>query len=161
VEATLWVPAVLILIGMVGIVVPVIPGLLLCLAGVLLWAWDTGSTFGWVVFAACAVLYLAGLALQYAVPGRRLREAGVRRSTLVLAVLLAIVGFFVIPVVGAAIGFVLGIYLVELGHSQDRGAAWASTKAALKAVFLSMGIELLAALAIATTWVVGVLLSRA
>ncbi|WP_457252887.1 DUF456 domain-containing protein [Pedococcus sp. P5_B7] len=159
-EATLWVPAVLIVIGMVGIVIPVIPGLLLCLAGVFLWALDTQSTLGWSVFGACAALYLAGLALQYAVPGRRMREAGVRRSTLVLAVLLAVVGFFVIPVVGAAVGFVGGIFLVELGHSQDRSAAWVSTKAALKAVFLSMGIELLAALAIAVTWVVGVLLSR-
>ena len=45
-------------------------------------------------------------------------------------------------------------------HSRDRATAWASTKAALRAVFLSMGIELLAALAIAVTWVVGVLLSR-
>lgn len=159
-EATLWVPAVLILIGMVGIVIPVIPGLFLCLAAVFVWAFDTRSTLGWSVFAVCAVLYLAGVALQYAVPGRRLREAGVRRSTLVIAVVVAIVGFFVIPVVGAPIGFVLGIYLVELGHSQDRAAAWVSTKAALKAVFLSMGIELLAALAIATTWVVGVLFSR-
>jgi uncharacterized protein YqgC (DUF456 family) len=160
VEATLWVPAVLILVGMVGIVVPVVPGLLLVLAAVLLWALDTSSTLGWVVFGASALLYLAGLALQYALPGRRLREAGVRRSTLVLAVLLGVVGFFVIPVVGAAVGFVGGIYLVELGSARDRYAAWASTKAALKAVFLSMGIELLAAVAIAVTWVVGVLLSR-
>lgn len=159
-EATLWVPAFLIVIGMVGIVIPVIPGLLLCLAGVFLWAWDTGSSLGWSVFGVCAALYLAGVALQYAVPGRRMREAGVRRSTLVLAVLLAVVGFFVIPVVGAAVGFVGGIFLVELGHSKDRSAAWASTRAALKAVFLSVGIELLAALAIAVTWVVGVLLSR-
>ena len=160
-EATLWVPAVLILIGMVGIVIPVIPGLLVCLAAVFVWAFDTKSTLGWWIFGVCAALYLAGMALQYAVPGRRLREAGVRRSTLVLAVVLAVVGFFVIPVIGAPLGFVLGIYLVELGHSHDRATAWASTKAALKAVFLSMGIELLAAVAIATTWLVGVLLSRA
>ena len=158
-EASLWVPAVLIVIGMVGIVIPVSPGLLLCLAAVFVWALDTQSTLGWWVFGVCAVLYLAGLALQYAVPGRRMREAGVRRSTLVLAVLLAVVGFFVIPVVGAAVGFVGGIYLIELGHSQNRSAAWTSTKAALKAVFLSMGIELLAGLAIAVTWVVGVLAS--
>jgi uncharacterized protein YqgC (DUF456 family) len=159
-EASLWVPALLILIGMVGIVIPVIPGLLLCLAAVFLWALDTGTTVGWWVFGVCAALWLAGMALQYAVPGRRMRAAGVRRSTLVLAVLVAIVGLFVIPVVGGPLGFVLGIYLVELSHSRDRSAAWASTRAALRAVFLSIGIELLAALAIAVTWLVGVLLSR-
>ena len=159
-EAALWVPALLIAIGMVGIVIPVIPGLLLCLGAVLLWAWDAGTTLGWWVFGVCAVLYLAGVALQYAVPGRRMRAAGVRRSTLVLAVLLAIVGFFVIPVVGAIVGFVGGIFLVELGHSRTKTAAWASTKSALKAVAMSMGIELVAGFEIAVTWVVGVLLSR-
>ncbi|MGA8978288.1 MAG: DUF456 domain-containing protein [Pedococcus sp.] len=159
-EATLWVPAVLIVIGLVGIVVPVLPGLLLVLAAVLVWAIDTGSTPGWWVFALCAVLYVAGMALQYALPGQRLRAAGVRRTTLLLAVLLAIVGFFVIPVVGAPLGFVGGIYLVELSHSRDRYGAWASTRTALGAVFLSIGIELLAGLAIATTWVVAVLVTR-
>lgn len=159
-EATLWVPAVLILIGLAGIVVPVLPGLLLVLAAVFVWAFDAGSTAGWWVFAFCALLYLVGMALQYTLPGRRMREAGVRRSTLLLAVLLAVVGFFVIPVVGAAVGFVGGIYLVELGHSRDRYAAWSSTKAALRAVFLSIGIELLTGLAIATTWVVAVLVTR-
>lgn len=158
-EATLWVPAVLVVIGLVGIVVPVLPGLLLVLAGVLVWAIDTSSAARWWVFALCAALYLAGMALQYALPGRRMRAAGVRRTTLLLAVLLAVVGFFVIPVVGAAVGFVGGIFLVELGHSRDRYDAWASTRAALGAVFLSIGIELLAGLAIATTWVVAVLVT--
>ena len=159
-DTTIWVPIVLILIGMVGIVVPVIPGLLLVLAAVFVWAFDTGTTLAWTIFGISAVLWVAGIALQYAVPGRRLREAGVRRSTLLLAVLVGIVGFFVIPVVGGPVGFVLGIYLVELGHSRDRASAWTATKAALRAVFTSIGIELLAAVAITTTWVVGVLLSR-
>ena len=156
-EATLWVPAVLIVIGLAGIVVPVLPGLLLVLAAVFVWAFDTDTTAGWWVFGLCAVLYVAGMALQYALPGRRMRDAGVRRTTLLLAILLALVGFFVIPVVGAVVGFVGGIYLVELSRSRDRAAAWASTKSALGAVFLSMGIELAAGLAIATTWVVAVL----
>ena len=158
-ETTLWVPAVLIVIGLVGIVVPVLPGLLLVLAAVFVWAFDTSTSAAWWVFAGCAVLYVAGMALQYALPGRRMRAAGVRRSTLLLAVLLAVVGFFVIPVVGAGVGFVGGIYLVELGHSHDRYAAWTSTRAALGAVFLSIGIELLAGLAIATTWVVAALVT--
>lgn len=155
-----WVPAVLILIGLVGIVVPILPGLLLVLGAVLLWAWQVSTPLGWWVFAGSAAFYAAGVALQYLIPGRHMRRAGVRTSTLVLAVALGIAGFFVIPVVGGPIGFVLGIYLVEHGRSRDARTAWASTKTALKAVFLSVGIELVAGLAIATTWVAGVLLSR-
>ena len=75
------------------------------------------------------------------------------------AALLTGIGVQVGAVVGAVVGFVGGIYLVELGHSRDRGSAWTSTRAALKAVFLSIGIELLAGLAIATTWVLGVLVT--
>lgn len=156
----IWVPAVLILVGMVGIVVPVLPGLLLVLAAVFIWALDLGTPLAWWVFGVSAVLWVAGVALQYAVPGRRMRAAGVGTGTMVLAVLLGVVGFFVIPVVGGPVGFVLGIYLVEHGRSRDSATAWRSTKTALRAVFTSMGIELLAALAIATTWVLGVLVSR-
>jgi uncharacterized protein YqgC (DUF456 family) len=156
----IWVPAVLILIGLVGIVVPVLPGLLLVLGAVLLWAWEVSTPLGWGVFGISAALYAGGVALQYLVPGRRMRQAGVRTSTLDLAVALGIVGFFVVPVVGAAVGFVLGIYLVEHGRSRDARTAWNATKTALLAVVLSVGIELLAGLAITTTWVAGVLASR-
>ena len=65
-------------------------------------------------------------------------------------------GFFVVPVVGAIIGFVLGIFVVELGRSRDRSQAWTRTKHALVAVLHSMGIELAAALAITALYVAGV-----
>jgi uncharacterized protein len=154
-----WIPAVMIAVGILGIVIPVLPGLFLALAGVFLWAYDTGTRTSWAVFAACAVLYAVGVALQYAVPGRRLRRSGVGTLTLVLAVALGIVGFFVIPVVGGPAGFVLGIYLVEHARSRSAQAAWVSTVAALKAVMVSIGIELLAGLAIATTWTLAVILT--
>ncbi|GGB90704.1 membrane protein [Knoellia flava TL1] len=152
-----WVPAILILVGIVGIVVPVIPGLLVAVLGVLLWAYETGGATAWTFFFVCLAIYLAGVAVQFLIPGRRLRRQGVKTSTLLLAVLLGIVGMFVIPVVGFFVGFVLGIYLVEHGRSRDRAQAWSRTKHALKAIALSMGIELCAGLAIATTWVIGVL----
>ncbi len=149
------VPTLLVLVGLIGIVVPVLPGLLLVLGGVLLWAGMDGSATAWTIFAISVLLAAAGFALQYLVPGRRMRQAGVSNSTLVLAVVIAIIGFFVIPVVGAIIGFVLGIYVVELGRSKDRSHAWVRTKHALIAVLQSVGIELLAGLGIAGVYVVG------
>ncbi len=156
-DSSIWVPAVLIFVGLVGIVVPVLPGLLLTVFGVFVWAFDVPGRAPWVVFGVTVAVYGAGVLLQYLIPGKRLREAGVRTSTLVLAVLLAIVGLFVIPVLGAPIGFVLGIFLVEQSRSHDARTAWASTRAALSAVLLSVGIELTAGLAIAALWVVSVL----
>jgi len=154
---SVWVPAILIFVGIVGIVVPVIPGLLLAVLGVLLWAYETGGTTAWTFFAVCLAIYVAGVAIQFLVPGKRLRQQGVKTSTLLLAVVLGIIGMFVIPIVGFIIGFVLGIFLIEQSRSSDRAQAWIRTKQAVRAILLSMGIELCAGVLIAITWVIGVL----
>jgi uncharacterized protein YqgC (DUF456 family) len=150
--------ALAIVVGIIGVVVPVLPGGLLVVGAVLVWAIDVGGATAWGVFAGCAALVLAGAVVKYVVPGRRLQEAGVPSSTLVVGGLLGFVGFFVIPVVGLLIGFVLGVYLAELGRV-GREAAWPATKQALLAVGLSMLIELTASLLAAVTWVVGVVVT--
>lgn len=144
------------LVGLVGIVIPVLPGLLLVWVAVLVWACETQSTQGWVILGIATALALCGSFLQYAIPGRRMAKAGVRTSSTLLGAGLALVGFFVIPVLGAFVGFALGIYLAERARLGSHDTAWPSTKHALKAIALSVGIELLTGLAIATTWVIGV-----
>ena len=158
-DAARVVPPLLIVLGLVGIVVPVLPGMLLVLAGMLVFALGAGSTTGWVLFGLSVVAAGAGAALQYLVPGRRMRQQGVRTSTLVLAVLLAVVGFVVIPVVGAVLGFVLGIWLVEVGRGAGRAQAWTRTRHAAFAVLQSVGIELVAGLVVAGLYVAGLLVT--
>jgi hypothetical protein len=70
---------------------------------------------------------------------------------------LGLVGFFVVPVVGLLLGFVLGVYLAERGRLGQHQAAWTSTVVALKAAGVSMLIELLTGLLMAATWVIAVL----
>jgi uncharacterized protein YqgC (DUF456 family) len=151
--------ALVMLVGILGIVVPVLPGLLLVWAGALIWAIEQQSQTGWVVLAVATVAYAAGLALQYLVPGRRMRAAGIGSWTIMLALAVGVVGFFVIPVVGAAIGFVGAIYTIERVRAGDSARAWLATKHALRAVALNIGIELATAVAIMTTWLLGVYVS--
>ena len=150
--------ALAIAVGVVGVVVPLLPGSLLVLGAILVWALDLRTTTAWTVFAVAALFIGLGAVVKYVVPGRRLKEVGIPTSTLVLGAVLGVVGFFVIPVVGLVIGFVLGVYLSEL-HRLGREAAWPATVHALKAVGLSMLIEVTASLLAATTWVVGVTLT--
>jgi uncharacterized protein YqgC (DUF456 family) len=147
-----------VLVGLVGIVVPVLPGSVLILAAVLVWALEAATTTGWVVFGAVAVLLVLGAVVKYAVPGRRLKAHGVPSRTLVAGGLLGIAGFFVIPVVGLLVGFVLGVYLSEV-HRVGRDLAWPSTRSALQAVGLSVLIELAAGLLAALAWLVGAVLA--
>lgn len=152
--------ALMMLVGIVGIVVPVLPGLLLVWAGALLWAIESQSTTGWVVLGLATGLYAAGLVAQYLLPGRRMKAAGVETLTIALALVAAVVGFFVIPVIGAPIAFVGAIYAVERVKYRDHARARVATGQALRAVALNIGIELMTALLIMTTWAVGVWVSR-
>ena len=145
-----------ILVGLVGIIVPVLPGTVLILAALLVWAVQVGTGAGWVVFAVGTTFLAVGTLVKYVVPGRRMQAAGVPSSTILVGVLIGIVGFFVIPVVGLLLGFVLGVYLAE--HRRiGAERAWPSTKAAIKAVGLGILIELVAALLATATWLVGVI----
>jgi uncharacterized protein len=67
------------------------------------------------------------------------------------------VGFFVVPVVGLPLGFLLGVYLSEL-QRVGRERAWPATRAAVGAAGLSLLIELAAGLLAATTWLLGAVL---
>ncbi len=144
-----------VLVGLVGIVVPVLPGSLLILGAVLVWTLVTSSTTSWLVFTAVALFLAAGAVVKYAVPGRRLQASGVPTRTIVVGGLLGLVGFFVVPVIGLVVGFVLGVYLSELQRVGTEHA-WSTTKAALRAAGLSLLIELAAALCAVLIWVVAV-----
>ncbi len=100
-------------VGLVGVLIPVLPGLLLVWGAVAVWSFEESSGTGWVVLGVVTVLLVAGTVVKYVVPGRRLRQAGVPWSSTAVGGLLGLVGFFVIPVVGLLIGFVLGVYLAE------------------------------------------------
>ena len=147
----------LIAVGLVGVLLPVLPGLLLVWGAVAVWSFEESSTTGWLVLGVATALFLAGTVVKYVVPGRRLRRAGVPWSSSALGGALGVVGFFVIPVVGLLVGFVLGVYLAERARLGAHEAAWASTRHALAAAGWSMLIELTAGVAMALTWLGGVL----
>lgn len=143
-----------ILVGLVGIVVPVLPGTLLIGATVVVWAVVVGGSTAWAATAVALAVLAVGSVVRFTIPGRSLREAGIPRRTLVLGALVGFVGFFVIPVLGLFLGFVLGVYAAELqrlGRQQAGPATWL----ALRAVVASVLIEAVAAIAATAVWLAG------
>ena len=157
-SATEILVALAIALGIAGIIVPVLPGTVLVLGAILVWAVQVGTSTGWIVFAVATVLLAGGTVVKYLVPGRRLKSSGVPNRTLLVGALVGFIGFFVIPVVGLLIGFVLGVYVAERARV-GAALAWPSTKEALRAVGVSILIELVAALLATVAWVAGVVVT--
>jgi uncharacterized protein len=147
--------ALVIALGIVGIVVPVLPGATVVLAAIVVWGLVEGGSSAWLVVIAAAACLVGAQLLKYLVPGRRLREAGVPRSTLAVGAVLGVVGFFVIPVVGLVVGFVAGVYAAERGRLGAHAPARAATVNAVRAVGIALAIEMAGAMIGAAVWAVG------
>jgi uncharacterized protein len=148
-----------ILVGLVGVVVQVLPGALLVLGAVIVWAAVEGTGLAWAVAALAVVATVVAGVVKYFVAGKHLKTAGVPNSTLVWGGLAGIVGFFVVPVVGLFLGFVLAVFLAEYVRLRDGGLAWRATVTALQATGITILIELAGALVAAGAWLAAVLLT--
>jgi len=140
------------IVGVAGLLVPILPGTVLIAAALLAWAILTGGTSAWVSFAIMALVLAVGQVLKYVLPGRSMQAAGLPGRSMVVGGALGIVGFFVIPVVGMLVGFIAGVYVAEHLRLQSWPAARQSTWVAMKATGFSMLIELTAALLAIAVW---------
>ncbi|MFE3585588.1 DUF456 domain-containing protein [Streptomyces vinaceus] len=140
------------LLGVVGVLVPGVPGTWLVWAGVLWWALHERSALAWSLLVAATALLLVVQVVKWQLPPRRLRGVGVTRRMAAYAGAGALLGFVLIPVVGAVPGFVGGIYLCERLRLGTHGEAWASVRAVMRAVGTSVLVELLACLMVAGAW---------
>jgi uncharacterized protein YqgC (DUF456 family) len=148
------------LVGLVGVAVPVLPGTALVLAAGVAWALLVApdGTARWVVVSVMAALFVAGLVLKYLLPGRRLKGELPRR-TLVAGGAGALAGFLLLPPLGLLVGGVAATYLAEASRLGPGPPARRSTVHVLKAVGLGVLAELTAAALMVATWLVGLLVT--
>lgn len=143
---------VVVLVGLVGAVIQVIPGSTLVGGAVLVWGLVTRGGPGWTVAVVAVVVTAAAQVVKYLVAGRFLKARGVPNRSLLVGGVLGVVGFFVIPVVGLVVGFVGGTYLAERYRLAEHAPAWRATVAAMQATGLTILVELFAALVVALAW---------
>jgi uncharacterized protein YqgC (DUF456 family) len=152
--------AVAMIVGLVGLVVPVLPGLVLMWAAVGLWALlDGGGAVRWATFAVVTVLALVGTIAALIWSGRKASGAGAPWWALTVAMVGAVVGFFTIPFLGIVVGGVGGLWLAELARLRHPRQAWDTTWAALQGYGVGTVVQMLAGAAIFGVWLVGVWIS--
>jgi uncharacterized protein len=150
-----------ILVGLAGTIVPLLPGLLLVWGGVLVWAFagDGSDAARWTVLGVATVVAAGAFVAATVLPGRRAAAGGAPRSLVWIVALGAVVGFFVIPVIGALVGGPIAAFLAELVRLRDPAAAWASAIGAVRGLGIAVGVQLAAGVVIAGVWLIAVLLA--
>lgn len=145
--------------GLVGVAIPVIPGVVVVGAAAIVSTFVLGITAsGWLMVGTIALITLGGAGASMILPARRGLRGGAERASLGLAFALGLVGFFVVPVIGMPLGALGGLYLGELNRHGDRTAAWAYTLDVLKAYGVGVLVEFGAAILIIAIWLPGTLL---
>lgn len=150
--------ALAITIGLVGTVIPILPGALLVAGAVVVWAVLTGGTTAWAIAIGAVAIVAAGQVLKYLIPGKQIKASGVPNWVLLVGALTGVVGFFMIPVVGLVVGFVAGVFVAEALRLRTFTNAWPTTMQAMKSVGWSVLIEFGSALLAAALWASAVVL---
>lgn len=147
----------LFVVGLTGIVMPILPGSITILVTMLVWALIVGGWPSWVAFAIVAICSIAGMTCSYVLTGRNLKKHQVPNWPILVGVVCAIIGLIVIPFLGLFIGFVAGLYGAELYRRRDMRLAWESSWVALKSLGVGIAIELGLGLVSTLTFAIAVL----
>lgn len=140
---------ILLILGLLGTFLPVLPGLLLSLCGLLIYKFGTDSPISMIYIWIFVFLTILSAILNYVIPARTNRKYGGTRWGSVGSFVGTLVGMFFIPVpFGFLIGMFLGVFVGELLHdANDKKKAWNSTKGALIGFLYGTGFNFIVGLA--------------
>lgn len=139
----------LLILGLLGTFLPVLPGLLLSLCGLLIYKFGTDAPLPMMYIWIFSFLTLVSVFLNYIIPAKTNRKYGGTRWGSVGSVVGTILGMLFIPVpFGFLIGMFLGVFIGELLHDRnDRSKALNSTKGAFIGFIYGTGFNFMVGLA--------------
>jgi len=116
------------------LVIPILPGLVIIWAASLGYGLAAGfGTLGWVMFALLSVLMVAGSVLDNILMGTQAHKEGAPWWAVLLAMLAAFFGNFIIPIpiLGGILSALLVLFLIEWLRLKDAKKALSSMKGML------------------------------
>lgn len=140
---------ILLIIGLLGTISPVLPGLLLSLCGLLIYKFGTDANLPTIYIWIFSGLVFISIILNYLIPAKTNRKYGGTRWGSIGSVIGTFVGLFFIPIpFGFLVGMFLGVLVGELLHdSKDKKKAFNSVKGALIGFIYGTGFNFVVGLA--------------
>ncbi|EMA42178.1 hypothetical protein C448_11626 [Halococcus morrhuae DSM 1307] len=134
----------LLVVGVVGSVVPLVPGTLSSLVGVYLYWWTSGYTDpGPLLLAALTVVGVLALVADYFGGAVSARAGGASMVTTTLAAIVGIALFFVVGPLGIVLGVAGTVFVVEFYRHRDPERSLRAALYAAVGVLASTVVQLL------------------
>ena len=142
----------LIILGLIGAVVPLLPGPIIIWLGALLWAWGDGFVRGgWPTLTLLLLLALLAWASDFLLTMMIGRKSGASWRAIGGAIVGGIVGGLllsgIVPIIGSLVGAILGAltgaFVVEYSATRSNEAALRAMKAYLGSMALAALVEVL------------------
>jgi hypothetical protein len=117
------------LVGLAGLIFPILPGLVIIwLAGLFYGVASGFNTAGWIIFALMTVLMLVGSIIDNVIMGSSARQKGASWIAIGLAMVLAVAGSLILPPFGGLVLALIGLFAFEFFRLKDWRKALESTK---------------------------------
>lgn len=117
------------LVGELGLIVPILPGLVIIWVAALVFGIVHGFTWGGgAIFAGITLLMLVGSVIDNFIMGASARQQGASWIAIALAMVLGLAGSFIFPPFGGLIAALLGLFAYEFFRLRDWRKALHSTK---------------------------------
>lgn len=142
-----------ILIGVVGTLVPVLPGPVVVWGAALGYGLMVGfDTVGWMSLTLITLGLGVCIYLGIAIPRHTIADEGLGWKGQLLSLLLALVGMTLIPVVGAWVGLGVGVFVIRYHRTGDAAGARRSTLTTLRAIAKATVFQFLTTVVMAGVW---------
>ncbi|WP_378104947.1 DUF456 domain-containing protein [Chryseobacterium sp. sg2396] len=139
---------VLLFLGILGTFLPVLPGLLLSICGLLIYKFGTDANLSMIYVWVFVILTAASVVLNYIIPAKTNQKYGGTRWGSIGSIVGTIVGMFLPIPLGFLVGMFAGVFIGELLHdSKDMTKAWKSTKGAFIGFIYGTGFSLVVGVA--------------
>jgi uncharacterized protein YqgC (DUF456 family) len=117
------------LVGLLGLIFPILPGLTIIWVAALVYGLVTGFTWGTgALFAGMTVIMLFGNVIDNIIMGASARKQGASWIAIGIALVLAVVGSLVFPPFGGLIAALVGLFAYEFYRLKDWKKALESVK---------------------------------
>ncbi|SDI72143.1 hypothetical protein SAMN05421846_11289 [Chryseobacterium taeanense] len=139
---------ILLFLGILGTFLPILPGLLLSICGLLIYKFGTDADLPILYIWVFVILTIASVVLNYVIPAKTNQKYGGTRWGSIGSIVGTIVGIFLPIPLGFLVGMFAGVFIGELLHdSKDLNKALKSTKGAFIGFIYGTGFSLVVGVA--------------